>query len=122
MPEGLTIGGVAVRVVLNSWTEAPMVYQGARMTMAEGNIVSTEYGGTRICDCQAYFLTGAEEAALRAVCPRGVPVTVAGELPETGFEGLVDIGQATKKKAIIPAIGETLVRVVALHIEEAAPA
>lgn len=122
MAEGLTITGIPVRVLLDSWVEPPMVYQGARMRMAEGNVYDGSYAGVRICECTAYFLTAADESQLRSACPRGVAVAVAGELPDPGFDGLVDIGQVAKRRLTIPGLGELLVRVVSLHIEEAEPA
>lgn len=122
MAEGLTVAGIAIRVVEDSWTEH-MVYQGAGlMRMSAGNLVDTRYGGARVCECQAWFVTSAEETALRSACPIGVAVAVAGELPDTPFDGAVEISQMTKRRLIIPGTGDTIVRVVTLHIEEAEPA
>ena len=121
MAEALTVAGIAVRVVQDSWTEQT-VYQGAAMRMAEGNYVDTRYGGARVCECQAWFLTSAEESAFRAAIPIGVAVPVSGELPETAFDGAVEVSQMSKRRLILPGTGDVIVRVVTLHIEESEPA
>ncbi len=121
MAEGLTVAGIAVRVVQDSWSEQ-MVYQGASMRMAAGNLVDTRYAGARVCECQAWFISSAEEATFRAACAIGVPVQVAGELPDTAFTGAVEISQTQKRRIVSSATGDAIVRVATLHIEEAEPA
>lgn len=98
-----------------------MLYQGARVRARAGNVISTEdpLTGKRIAECSVYFLSRAEEDALRALIPRGSSVVVSGELPGTPLTALVDIGEAARTRTIIVGLGETLVWVAALHIEEA---
>jgi len=90
--------------------------------MAGGNLVDTRYAGVRRAECQAWFLTSAEETTLRAVIPIGVPVAIAGELPDASYDAAVEISQTQKRRRIIPGTGDTIVRVVTLQIKEAEPA
>lgn len=112
-----------MRVLLDTWEESESTFQGARMTMAYGNIVSTEdpTTETRNATCQVYFLTIEEELAFRAAVPRGFAVGVSGDLAEIPFAAYVDITQVSRQQRTIPAYGTILVRVATLHIVQALP-
>ncbi len=121
MAEGLLIDLIPVPVVAGSWVERPAIYQGERMRMAAGNIISTEASATRkrVVDCTVHFFTLAEETALRAAATIGEGVQIDGELPGAGFIGIVDIGAVTYRRSIGAGGLQVLTRIAALHIEEA---
>lgn len=126
MAEDLVIGGYSMVVLEDTWEEQQATVQGARMTMALGNIVSTEDPASeaRVATVQVYFHTLELEEGFRSAIPRGQPVTVSGGLPERSFLAFVDITQVTRQSRIIlnsggiVAPGRTLVRVATLRIEE----
>lgn len=120
MAEGLTIAGIPVAVIADSWVEQPSVYQGARVRLSDNNIFDSSRDRMRVAECQAYFFAVADEDTLRAACPRGTPVAIAGELPGTGFSGVVDFGTATSLR-VFDADVQVLHRLVTLHIEQAIP-
>ena len=121
MAEGLLIDEIPCRVLANSWVERPALYQGERMRMAAGNVISTEAPATRkrVAECTLHFLTGGEESALRAAVSVGIGVQIDGELPGVGFIGLVDIGPTTALRSIGAGGVQVLRRVAPIHIEEA---
>ncbi len=118
MPD-LTLGGVSVRVIRNSWVEKPSVHQGGRQRMRDNTIRSTEDATTRkrIADCHVDLPTFTDEATLRTACPKGVAVAVAGDLPSTGFNALVDIGDVTALYDLQGGV-QVLLRAATVHIEE----
>ena len=120
MAEGLIIASVPVRVRAGSWTELPSLYFGARMRMKAGNAFTTENPASRkrVAQCEVWFLTGAEEAALRAATPPGAAYLVEGELPGATFSALVDLGDARAERRWEGG-GQVLQRVASLRLEEA---
>ncbi len=120
MAQGLTIAGIDVKVYENSFIEQPLVYTGARVRTFDGYIYSTQANGMRVLECSAGFYSDAEWNALRAACPVGVAVTIAGELVVTSFQGVVDF-QATTTKRAGAGLTQVLWRVCTLHIEQAIP-
>jgi hypothetical protein len=117
MADALTIAAIPVRVLAGTWVEKESIYQGARVRAKAGNLISTETTPKRVYECQVDFYEDAEEAALRAACPRGQGVAIAGELPATAFTGVVDIGQTATSLVIVNGL-DTLLRTASLHIEE----
>jgi hypothetical protein len=115
----LLAGALEPRVVADTWVRRPSLYQGGRQRMRDNNLISTEDEATakRVYDCQVDVYDAAEEAALRTACPRGVPITIDGDLPGASFTGTVDVAD-TSVLAMEVETGEFL-RVLALHIEEA---
>jgi hypothetical protein len=119
--QGLLIAGSPIRVIKDSWVQAPSILQGSRMRMADGGAVDMTYAEVRVWDCQAYFTTLAEVAAARALMPPGVAVTISGELPEGPVDVLIDIGATPKMRKFVSGAYTVHWR-MALHIEEQAPA
>lgn len=121
MADDLTIAGIPVRVEGGTWDEGADIVQGERLRMAEGNVLDMTYAPARAATCRAWFLTVSEETTLRAACPVGVPVAIAGDLTLArggAFQGVVDFSRAGSKRRDQPGVGSILVRVVTLQIEE----
>ena len=116
----LILNGITVRVVEGSATEPPRIRMGTRLRMKAGNVISTEVDVARQMDCQIDLMSAAEETALRAACPVGTGVTIAGEWAASGggdYTGIVDIGNAQAWMGFNEE-GEPVFKTVSLHIEE----
>jgi hypothetical protein len=120
MADFLSVAGIILRVVDGSAVERETIYQGERLRGALGNLISmeAESTGMRVLDCQVDLYEFAEEAALRAACPRGVAVTIAASWAGVSFQGVVDLKDITAEVGVL-AVGEDFFKVVALHIEQA---
>lgn len=114
----LTVAGIEVRVVDELAKEPVSLYQGGRARSRTNALISTEDDSTRrrVLDCSIDLYDATEEATLRAACPRGVGVAIAGDYVGTGFTGTVAIGDAALFQW---EDGGTLIyKTVSLHIEE----
>lgn len=113
----VTLGGVTCNVVVDSFVERPPVYQGGRERMRAGNQISTEATPMRVWDFQNDWNSAAEEATLRAVCPRGDPVAMVDPFGNS-FTVLVDFGD-TPWPQTFDGITETYYKRVSVHVEQA---
>jgi len=110
----LTIANTDLRVLLDSWTRKPSIYQGGRARMADNSMVSTETAEKRVYECRIDWYDATEESEFRATVLRGVAVFVSGDLPGTGFDALVDIGETQ----VLDIGAVDFLRSTTLHIEE----
>lgn len=112
----LTLGGVVCNVVVDSFAERASIYQGGRERMKAGNQVSTENTPMRVWDCEVDWNSPAEEAALRAACPRGVALNAIDPDGDTLLV-MVDFGD-TQWPQTFDGVTETFYKRVSVHIEE----
>jgi hypothetical protein len=118
----LTLGGVPVRVRKGTWRRLPNLIQGGRSRMRDNSAVSTEDPATEIrqFECEIFFITDAEEAAVEGACPKGTAVPVGGYLPPAALSALVDLNGGVAIGVKIGGV-DTAYRTRAVHIEEAQP-
>ena len=117
MSQGLLIAGIPVRVRKNTWVRGPSRYQGQRMYLSENNLFDGSYAEARVWDCDLYFISAAEEDAIRTACPRGLDVEITGDLPDDTVQCTVDLG-VTRLLKIVQGGTQSLHRVMTVHIEE----
>lgn len=96
----LTLGGISVRVLVDSLQEKPTTYSGGRERMRFGNTVSTEANGVRAVGCQIAVLNAAELAALFAACPRGAASSVTSTDIDLNITALVDFQDRHARRQI----------------------
>jgi hypothetical protein len=119
----IVLGGVNIRTVVNSITTG-LIYQGEKIRTAGGNIISTESDPKRWAEATLVFLSPADEATVRAACPRG---TAAGiDWPDgTSSSGLVEFGTEqwvqsnTGTGLYVTASGVSMYKRIPVRIEEA---
>lgn len=117
----LTIAGIDLAVVEGTWVRKPSLYQGGRARMRDNSLRSTETAEVRVWECQVDFEDATEEETFRTAVTRGVPTTVAGDLPDASFDGTVDLSDAQVNQGVLDGV-EVFWRTVTLHIEESEPA
>lgn len=114
----LTLGAFEARVLEGSFAQKPSLFAGARVRTASNRLRSSERDEKRVYECQIDLYDATEEAALRAACPRGTLVAIAGDLVDVGFDGIVDIQEITKTTAEDDTEIVDVLRAASLHIEE----
>jgi hypothetical protein len=119
MADFLSVAGIVLRVNDGTAVERETIYQGERLRGALGNLISmeAESTGKRVLECQVDLYAFAEEAALRAACPRGVAVAIGSTWAGAGFQGVVDLKDITAEVGALE-VGEDFFKVVSIHIEE----
>lgn len=122
----LTLGTFDAFVVEGSWVRRPDYVVGARVRVKDGTLRSSEAGGAvfpflgskMVFDCQVDLLDQAEENSLRAACPIGQAIAIAGYLVPVPFDGVVDVGDVATMTATLDGV-MTIFRTASLHIEQA---
>lgn len=91
----LTVAGIALHLVKNSWGEDPPETLGEEVRMADGTLGSTERTPSRVFSGDLAFRTLAEGAAFRAAISYpgspGVPFPTTATSSATGVTGGVSV-------------------------------
>ncbi len=119
MAEGLVVGGIAVRIRRDTWSQLESLWMGTRVRMFNNSAFSTERDERYVWEGEAYFINKDEEDSFRAVAIRGTAILVTGELVGgVGVFGYVDIGPVSYKYVLEGGL-QALHRTMQLHIESA---
>lgn len=118
----LTIAGVPCRVRKGSWKSLPSLYQGGDSRQDDMSVVSTVDPATEILvwECEVFFTSDADLATLKASCPPGTPVTIAGFLPGASVSAYVRVQGGSSLSVRVGGV-RSVYRTLALHIEQAEP-
>jgi hypothetical protein len=119
----IVLGGVNIRTVVNSLTTG-LIYQGETVRTAGGNLISTEDNPKRWAEATLVFLNPADEATVRAACPRGTAVGI--EWPDgVSSTGFVEFGTEqwvqsnTGTGLYVTASGVSMYKRIPVRIDEA---